>query len=533
MNTKNVYLKTNVVPEPLFDSWYASSYLIPPASAAMFTLERHLKIMNSYIQAPHVHEAAVKDPKMLGGPFMDYPTRRVEDIKRLKERTLAEQKDLLELAKAIQDFNTILLEEADGHGIEEIYRLVPDILKGYVEIYYDLNNQPGFRFFESLLYRSKYYKESSQSIAFYLINSDDRPFVLSTPRLELDNMLHKKIPFRHPGIDELFKMQRKAAPYQRVRDMLEIQPDEEPIFKTFFTEQPPPLYPAYGGDGVRMRYFGHACILLETKNVSILSDPVISYGYDNRTSRYTYTDLPDFIDYVIITHNHQDHILLETILQLRHKIGTVIIPGCGPGTLQDQNLKFCLRQIGVNNIVEIEEMEKLDFGTCTISGLPFIGEHCDLQIRTKMCYHVCLNDFSAIFLADSNNIEPRVYDYVYKDTGDIDVMFLGMECDGAPLTWLYGPLLPEAPSREMDNSRRLAGSNYMKGIHLVDRFNPKEVYVYAMGQEPWLTYIMSLKYTEESNPIIQSNKLLEECRSRGLTAERLYGEKELVYDAAF
>src|SRR5882757_10788720 len=185
MDTKNVYLKRNVVPEPLFDSWYASSYLLPPASAAMFTLERHLKIMNSYIQAPHIHEAAVKDPKMLGGPFMDYPTRRVEDIKRLKEKTLEEQKDLLELARAIQYFNTILLEEADGHGIEQIYRLVPDILKGYVEIYYDLNNQPGFRFFESLLYRSKYYKESSQSIAFYLINSDDRTFVLSTPRLEL------------------------------------------------------------------------------------------------------------------------------------------------------------------------------------------------------------------------------------------------------------------------------------------------------------------------------------------------------------
>jgi len=33
---------------------------------------------------------------------MDYPTRRVEDIKRLKEKTLEEQKDLLELARAIQ-----------------------------------------------------------------------------------------------------------------------------------------------------------------------------------------------------------------------------------------------------------------------------------------------------------------------------------------------------------------------------------------------------------------------------------------------
>lgn len=530
MNNKNIFLKRNVVPEPLFDSWYASSFLIPPASAAMFISQRHIKIMNSYISAPHIHEAIVKDPKMLGGPFMDYPIRRVADIERLKENTLTEQQDLIELAGAIQHFNTILLEKADGNGIEDIYRFVPDILKGYVEIFYDLNDQPGFRFFESLLYRSRYYKESSQSIAFYLIDSDHRPFVLSTPRLEQSNVLRKRIPFRHNGIDELFRMQRKAAAYERICDLLEIRSDEEPLFRTFFTGQEPPLYTPYAGPGVRMRYFGHACILLETRDVSILSDPVISYGYDFKLSRYTFGDLPDFIDYVMITHNHQDHILFETLLQLRHKIGKVIIPRCGSGTLQDQDLRLCLQQIGVGNIVEMGEMERLDFGHCCITGLPFLGEHCDLHIRTKMCYHVRLAGLSAVFAADSNNIEPRVYDHVHDETGDIDVLFLGMECDGAPLTWLYGPLLPKAPTHAMDNSRRLQGSDFQKGMHFVNRFHPTEVYVYAMGQEPWLTYIMSLKYTEASNPIIQSDMLLKECRSRGIMAERLFGEKELIYE---
>jgi hypothetical protein len=49
-----------------------------------------------------------------------------------------------------------------------------------------------------------------------------------------------------------------------------------------------------------------------------------------------------------------------------------------------------------------------------------------------------------------------------------------------------------------------------------------------MGQEPWLNYVMSLKYTEQSNPIIQSNKLIEECRKRGIITERLFGEKEIL-----
>jgi hypothetical protein len=53
------------------------------------------------------------------------------------------------------------------------------------------------------------------------------------------------------------------------------------------------------------------------------------------------------------------------------------------------------------------------------------------------------------------------------------------------------------------------------------------VYVYAMGQEPWLNYVMSLKYTEESRPIVDSNRLIAACRERDIRAERLFGEREM------
>ena len=135
-----------------------------------------------------------------------------------------------------------------------------------------------------------------------------------------------------------------------------------------------------------------------------------------------------------------------------------------------------------------------------------------------------------MFLADSRIVEPALYKHIHKQIGNVDVMFLGMECDGAPLTWLYGPLLTKKLPRDMDGSRRLAGSDCNKGMSLVDIFNPKEVYVYAMGQEPWVEFISSIKYTDESNPIVQSDKLVKNCTERGIIAERLYGEKELLYE---
>jgi len=186
--------------------------------------------------------------------------------------------------------------------------------------------------------------------------------------------------------------------------------------------------------------------------------------------------------------------------------------------------------IGFKNVIALEEMETMDFGYSSITALPFIGEHSDLNILTKSCFFVRIGAFKLIFLADSRILEPALYKRIHDKIGDVDVIFLGMECDGAPLSWLYGPLMPKKLPRDMDGSRRLAGSDCLKGMSIVETFHPREVYVYAMGQEPWVEFISSVKYTDESNPIVQSNQLIDRCRKKGIIAERLYGEKELLYE---
>jgi hypothetical protein len=96
---------------------------------------------------------------------------------------------------------------------------------------------------------------------------------------------------------------------------------------------------------------------------------------------------------------------------------------------------------------------------------------------------------------------------------------------------LYGPLRTRKLDRAKDVSRRLAGCNYEQAIDLVRRFRCKQAYVYAMGQEPWLNYVMRIKYTDQSRPIVESNRLIKECEAQSVQAERLFGEKEILLDA--
>ncbi len=530
MNNDLLHLRPNIQLEPLFDYWYAWSYLIPPATAARNLTERHLKIMDSYISAPQVHANAVKNPKLLGGPFMDYGGKRVDEVRRLRDQTKRMRPHLIELSNAIATLDEILRTNAKGFSLQPLYQMVPDILKGYVELVYDLNHNPSFRIIEPLLYRSHYYDRSAQSLMLSALTKDDRPFVLSTPRLESESVFHLRAPFDDEVVDELFRLKSVPRPWGEIKEMLKVPEESERLVQSFLTPDPPPLYSYYRGRGVRWRYFGHACILLETQGASMLFDPVLSYTYESDIPRYTYQDLPESIDYVVITHNHQDHVLFETLLQIRHKVKNIIVPTNSGGFLQDPSLKLILENIGCRKVIDLDQMESVEFENGSITALPFLGEHSDLNVRCKAAHLVRIGSRSLLFAADSCNLEPRLYERLYHEIGDVDAIFLGMECDGAPLSWLYGPLLTKKIERAMDESRRLAGSNYYQAIDIVQRFNSKEIYVYAMGQEPWLNHIMSLKYSEESRPIVESNRLIRECRERGAYAERLFGEKEIFIE---
>lgn len=523
------YLRTDVYIEPLFCGWYAWPHLIPPATAGCNVIGRHLRIMESYVSNPEVHKVASKNPAMVGGSFASLPDNSFDAVTKLIETTKERCGKLIELANAIKSTSQKLENECTGGSITEQYEALPNELRGMVELCYDLSNHPMIRLIEPLIY-DEYYDPSLESILLSRGDTDNRPFVLSTPRLAKENDIEINVPFSDPRWDQMFKARREPVDINEMMSLFEIDDQKKKTFLDLFTEEAPELSSDanYTGDELRIRYLGHACVLIQTKDVSVIIDPMLSSNASSEPARYTLYDLPDKIDYLLLTHCHQDHIHIETLLQIRDRIGAIVVGRNRMGELADPSLPLLLNKIGFNNVIALDEMESIDITGGSITAIPFLGEHADLSIQSKIAHFVQLNGKKILLAADSDNIEPVLYEKISKYTGDIDILFVGMECDGAPLSWLYGPYLNTTIKRSQDRARKLSGSDCKKAISIVDTLHCKQAYIYAMGREPWLKHIMGLIYDENSKQLIEANKFIEECKERGVETENLYGKAEIV-----
>lgn len=528
------FLRGDVEVEPLVDRWYAWVHLISPATAAFVTVERHLRMMESYVRSAAMHAAAAANPAMRSGPFLDLGGTRVAEVQALLDATRAK-------AKCQQDFVTAfgqldeVLEAMTGAALEPLYPTVPAALRGLVELEYDRHNRARCRLYERLLYADALADASGQCVRLVRKDKDgDRPFAFSTPRLPVtedtdaawEGTVEIDLPFASPALDALFRARTEPVDPDALADELGLAASARSRFRELFTTIPPKT-PARRekADGPRVTYLGHACVLFEDGDVSVLVDPVIPYEHDSDVPRLSFADLPDRIDYVLITHAHHDHVLPETLLQLRHRVGTVVVPGSDGGGLMDPSLRLVVESLGFPDVREVRELDVIDLPGGAITAIPFVGEHHDLAIRSKSTYHIRLGDRTALVGADTANVNPALYDRVHDLVGDIDTVFLGMECEGAPASWVYGPYFAHPLDRDHDQSRRGRASTSQEALDVVERFHSSEVYVYAMGEEPWLYPLLGIPYTEESLAIKEAKRLVEICQGQGRHAERLYGAK--------
>ena len=80
---------------------------------------------------------------------------------------------------------------------------------------------------------------------------------------------------------------------------------------------------------ISVTWFGHSTILLRSNNVTIITDPVfgdsgagpLSLGPSPFPFEHSYSldDLPE-IDYVFISHDHYDHLDMNTVKELEDSL---------------------------------------------------------------------------------------------------------------------------------------------------------------------------------------------------------------------
>ena len=74
------------------------------------------------------------------------------------------------------------------------------------------------------------------------------------------------------------------------------------------------------------KFLGQACTLIETNNKKIIVDPWIvgpcnvNTWYTLRNKAATKKDIPTDVDYIYISHEHQDHFQKETLKEFDRKI---------------------------------------------------------------------------------------------------------------------------------------------------------------------------------------------------------------------
>lgn len=180
-------------------------------------------------------------------------------------------------------------------------------------------------------------------------------------------------------------------------------------------------------DEISITWLGHSTILIHTDNVTIITDPI--FGEDNTDPlffgpmpfiyQHTYEirDLPE-IDYVFISHDHYDHLDMDTIKELENSKFFVPL-----------GVKAHLLRWGINdeNIEELDWYDEMSISSeLTVALTPsqhFSGRglfNGDTTLWASWVFN--LNDKSIFFSGDSGYMDE--YTTIGEKYGPFDIAFL-------------------------------------------------------------------------------------------------------------
>src|SRR4051794_27135192 len=117
MPEKQLFLRPNVIIEPLVDSFYAWMYTVAPVQAAMNLAFLQVPLLESYLQSPAVHIAASTNPELRGGYFVGIEEERSSEVRDLLAAIKRDRAPMLRFAEAIATAEDLLRQNATGYDM--------------------------------------------------------------------------------------------------------------------------------------------------------------------------------------------------------------------------------------------------------------------------------------------------------------------------------------------------------------------------------------------------------------------------------
>ena len=121
----------------------------------------------------------------------------------------------------------------------------------------------------------------------------------------------------------------------------------------------------------RVSFLGHACVLFQTPDTSVLFDPLVRRDAGGSLQPADIAALD--MDAICCTHSHWDHCNLQTLLAF-DKATPVIVPRVDRPTAFNPSLAEPLRRMGFTDVREVRPWGPLTVGDVEIVPTPFHGE---------------------------------------------------------------------------------------------------------------------------------------------------------------
>lgn len=126
------------------------------------------------------------------------------------------------------------------------------------------------------------------------------------------------------------------------------------------------------GENLKITYVNQSTLLIQTDGINLLSDPMWSFRSSPvswagpkriRAPGIKIDDLPE-IDVVLISHDHYDHLDIDSLIAISKKSNPVILTGLG--------IKNLLQKEGFKNVTELDwwQEQKIKSGKAKITFVP-------------------------------------------------------------------------------------------------------------------------------------------------------------------